>query len=124
MYDIGLPSHKALFQLYAERLHKLQRLVSTSATPVRTCGGPGAFVWRACEPRLQAVVPLFIMTSPLNHDVTVDFFRQHKFFGLRASDVHFFRQGTLPALTSSGKVSLHPYSTTAPKRCDACTGRL
>mmetsp|Transcript_20304 Transcript_20304/g.59319 ORF Transcript_20304/g.59319 Transcript_20304/m.59319 type:complete len:563 (-) Transcript_20304:113-1801(-) len=87
LYDIGLPSRKSLFQLYAERLLRLQQLV-TEADPA---GGP-------------AVVPLYVMTSPLNHNTTRSFFADHSFFGLDPAHVHFFPQGTLPALTSDGKI--------------------
>jgi UDP-N-acetylglucosamine/UDP-N-acetylgalactosamine diphosphorylase len=52
-YDIGLPSHKSLFQLQAERLLALQRLAAQAG------GGQGkALQW-------------FIMTSPFTHADTV-----------------------------------------------------
>ena len=56
MFDIGLPSHKSLFQLQAERLRNL-----------------GARVGHA--------IPWCIMTSPLNHEATVNFFSENNFFG-------------------------------------------
>jgi len=47
------------------------------------------------------------MTSPATHDETVAFFEQHHYFGLNKSDVHFFRQGNLPATdAASGKLLL------------------
>mgnify|MGYP003292806657 FL=1 len=78
MFDIGLPSHKSLFQLQAERLRNL-------ATQV---GHP---------------IPWCIMTSPLNHEATVNFFRDHDFFGMNREDIRFFEQGTICALTPEGK---------------------
>ena len=78
MFDIGLPSHKSLFQLQAERLRNL-------ATQV---GHP---------------IPWCIMTSPLNHEATVNFFRDHNFFGMNREDIRFFEQGTICALTPEGK---------------------
>lgn len=78
MFDIGLPSHKSLFQLQAERLRNL-------ATQV---GHP---------------IPWCIMTSPLNHEATINFFREHDFFGMNREDIRFFEQGTICALTPDGK---------------------
>lgn len=46
------------------------------------------------------------MTSPLNHDATEKYFKDNKFFGLKAEDVFFFKQGTLPCLTNDGKLIL------------------
>ncbi|HPO92746.1 MAG TPA: UTP--glucose-1-phosphate uridylyltransferase [Phycisphaerales bacterium] len=43
-------------------------------------------------------VPWYVMTSPLNHRQTVEFFEAHRFFGLKASNVRFFQQGVLPSL--------------------------
>jgi UDP-N-acetylglucosamine/UDP-N-acetylgalactosamine diphosphorylase len=38
------------------------------------------------------------MTSPATHDETVDYFKDNHSFGLPPEAVHFFRQGTMPAL--------------------------
>lgn len=49
MYDIGLPSGKPIFQLLAERVRGLSRLAGMPA---------------------GRTLPFYVMTSPLNHDVT------------------------------------------------------
>ena len=85
LYDVGLPSKKSLFQLYAERLVRLQKVASETAPS-------------------KVVVPLFVMTSPLNHATTASFFEANSYFGLEKDHVHFFAQGTLPALTTDGKI--------------------
>ena len=77
-YDINMPSGKTLFQLLAERIAKLQKLTSGN-------------------------LPLYVMTSPLNHDETVHFFKEHNNFEI---DVHFFAQGMLPCLDMEGKILL------------------
>jgi hypothetical protein len=56
-YNVGLPSHKSLFQLQAERLLAVQRLAAAagdgdgSSQPVR--------------------IPWFVMTSPFTHQETL-----------------------------------------------------
>ncbi|MFB0958771.1 UDPGP type 1 family protein [Proteiniclasticum sp. QWL-01] len=80
-YDIGLPSHKSLFQLQAERIRKI--------------GLDAGFS-----------IPWYIMTSPLNHGDTVRFFQKHDFFGLDPADIRFFPQGTLPSVDENGKILL------------------
>ncbi|KAK9471436.1 nucleotide-diphospho-sugar transferase [Dipodascopsis tothii] len=79
MFDIGLPSHKSLFQLQAERIVKLQQLAG-------------------------AVIPWYVMTSGPTRAPTEAFFRQHGFFGLDAANVVFFEQGVLPCLSNEGKL--------------------
>ncbi len=37
-------------------------------------------------------IPLFIMTSTLNHDATVSYLEAHDYFGYPKADVHFFTQ--------------------------------
>eukprot|EP00397_Hematodinium_sp_SG-2012_P028603 GEMP01030130.1.p1 GENE.GEMP01030130.1~~GEMP01030130.1.p1 ORF type:complete len:473 (+),score=119.69 GEMP01030130.1:104-1522(+) len=82
MYDIGLPSKKSLFQLFAERVVSLRALAG------------------------NASIPFIVMTSPNNHDVTVSFFQSNNYFGLPEADCIFFKQGVLPCLTSEGKLMM------------------
>ncbi len=50
-------------------------------------------------------IPLYIMTSPENHQATIDFFQAHDQFGL--DHVRFFVQGQMPAVDrATGKVLL------------------
>ena len=48
------------------------------------------------------------MTSDATHAETVDFFEQHQNFGLSAEgEVHFFKQGNMPAVEAgSGRLLL------------------
>ena len=62
---------------------------------------------RAARGRYRAVIPWYIMTSPANHDETLEYFQQHGFFGLSDEDVVLFPQGMLPALDFEGRLLLH-----------------
>ncbi len=72
-YPVGAVSDKPLFQIFAEGVLATSR-------------------------RFGAPLPWYIMTSPLNHDATIAFFRERDFFGLPESDVVFFPQGAMPSL--------------------------
>ena len=48
----------------------------------------------------------YVMTSLLNRDATVDFFKRNAFFGLEPDQVFFFTQGTMPAIGYDGKLLL------------------
>lgn len=86
-YDIGLPSKKPLFKIFAERICRL-------VTLAKEAGGEAARI------------PFLIMTSPLNDAETRAFFADRGFFGLPQEDVWFFAQGTMPCLTPEGKIIL------------------
>ena len=86
--DVGLPSHKSLFQLQAERLKKLAQLAS-EATDCNSCH-----------------IPWYIMTSEQTKGATEKFFKQHNYFGLHPEDIFIFEQSTLPCFDSSGKMIL------------------
>ncbi len=78
-YPITPVLHKTLFQYFAESLARVAEKYHT------------AIHW-------------FIMTSELNDKPTRAFFKEHAFFGLPESSVHFFTQGFMPAIDYSGKV--------------------
>ncbi|GAA5976374.1 hypothetical protein JCM10908_005476 [Rhodotorula pacifica] len=89
-YDIGLPSHKSLFQLQAERIRRLQ-VVAGAAKPL----------------------PWYVMTSGPTRKPTEEFFAENGYFGLEKEDVVFFEQGVLPCLTDDGKMFLDTPSAVA-----------
>ncbi len=72
-FPIGPVSGKSLFQLLAEQVVARSRAAG-------------------------ATIPYYVMTSDATHDETVDFFQCHAHFGLDPRHVHFFRQGTMPAV--------------------------
>ena len=93
-YDIGLPSHKSLFALQADRIHRLKQLAAqlTNTQPA------------------AIHLPWYIMTSLITHHPTLVYFQQHGYFGLPEADVHFFQQSELPALSFDGRILLESTS--------------
>jgi UDP-N-acetylglucosamine/UDP-N-acetylgalactosamine diphosphorylase len=82
MFPIGPVIDKTLFQIHAEKTLAVSRRYGTS-------------------------VPFLVMTSPATHNETVSFFKGNHRFGLPEDQVHFFRQGTMPALDlATGKLIL------------------
>lgn len=72
-FPISVIKNKSLFQLFAEKI----------LAAGKEAGRP---------------LPLAVMTSPLNHEETVAFFKEHQLFGLDPSQLSFFRQEMLPIL--------------------------
>lgn len=61
----------------------------------------------AATRRYGAIVPWYIMTSPLNHEATVEYFEKNRFFGLDPQDVMFFPQGVMPSFEmGTGRILL------------------
>ncbi|KAG6837642.1 hypothetical protein H0H93_004918 [Arthromyces matolae] len=114
-YDIGLPSHKPLFQFQAERIARLQNVAAARAG--KTAG--------------SVIIPWYIMTSGPTRKATESFFKSRSYFGLQPDNVIFFEQGkrsfpfssfppnqiylpgTLPCLTNDGLVLLETPSRVA-----------
>jgi len=88
-YDIGLPSHKTLFQLQAERIVCLKARASAEGAG----GRPVSLPW-------------YVMTSPMTDADTRAFLAENRYFGLPEADVVLFEQGTLPCLDFDGKIML------------------
>jgi len=84
-YDVGLPSHKSLFQIQAERLTTLQRLAKKDK---------------------DITIPWYIMTSAATRAPTEKFFAENKNFGLSDGQIKYFEQAQLPCLTPDGKMML------------------
>lgn len=79
-YDIGLDSHKSLFELLSDNLKEE-------------------------GDKHNIIIPWFIMTSRENNGATVEFFKQNDFFGYeKDKTIFFFEQGELPMVDTEGKI--------------------
>ncbi|KAK4170340.1 nucleotide-diphospho-sugar transferase [Cladorrhinum sp. PSN259] len=94
-FDIGLPSHKSLFQIQAERIRKIEELAAKKA-------GAG-----------KVTVPWYVMTSGPTRGPTEKFFKDNNYFGLRSENVIVFEQGVLPCISNDGKILLETKSKVA-----------
>lgn len=81
IFPVSPVRQKSLFQLFAEKVVAASR-------------------------QAKKLLPLAIMTSPLNHAETVAFFEKHNLFGLEKQQLYFFSQGTLPLLDEDGNLFL------------------
>jgi len=89
---LGFPGPKGAFPITPVRGHSLFQVF---AEKIFTAGR-----------RYGITPPWFILTSPANHDATLAFFAEHKYFGLEPARVHCFPQGTMPAVDFNGKILL------------------
>ena len=79
MYNIGKTKDVYIFQRIVENLMDIASLTETN-------------------------IYLFVMTSDKNHTKTVNFFKEHNFFGYKEEYVKFFMQEMAPATDYDGKV--------------------
>ena len=77
-FDIGLDSHKSLFELLCDSLKEASK-------------------------KYDVQIPWFIMTSKENNEQTIEFFKKNKYFGYE-KNIYFFVQGELPMLDTEGKI--------------------
>ena len=79
-YDIGLDTHKSLFELLCDYLKEEGK-------------------------KYGVTIPWFIMTSRENNKETVEFFEKNKFFGYQKDkNIFFFIQGELPMVDTEGEI--------------------
>ena len=78
-YDLGLDTHKSIFEIFTDTLNEARK-------------------------KYEVDIPWYIMTSEENNKPTVEFFKQHNFFGYPEKCVTFFKQGKLPMLSTDGKI--------------------
>ena len=79
-YDIGLDSHKSLFELLCDSLKEEGK-------------------------KYGVTIPWFIMTSRENNEQTLEFFEKNKYFGYQKNkNIFFFIQGELPMVDTEGKI--------------------
>lgn len=78
-FDIGLASHKSLFELFCDQL-------------------------KMAKDQYGVTIPWYIMTSRENNPATVKFFEEHDDFGYRDGIKAFFKQGELPMVDTNGKL--------------------
>ncbi len=79
-YDIGLDSHKSLFELLCDYLKSEGK-------------------------KYGVTIPWFIMTSKENNEETLAFFEKNKYFGYQKDkNIFFFMQGELPMVDTEGKI--------------------
>ena len=79
-YDIGLESHKSLFELLSDGLKEQGH-------------------------KYGVTIPWFIMTSRENNDDTIEFFAKNRYFGYeKDKNLFFFKQEELPMMDMEGKI--------------------
>jgi len=80
-FPVSPVKNKTLFQIFAETI-------------------------AAVSEKYHACCPWYVMTSPLNHQQTVEIFRANNYYGLNKDNVFIFQQGTLPNFDFDGRILL------------------
>ncbi|MCI9087665.1 MAG: UDPGP type 1 family protein [Clostridia bacterium] len=80
-YDLGLDSHKSIFEILCDTMKE------------------------ACE-KYNVTIPWYFMTSDANNEDTIQFFKDHNYFGYSKEAISFFIQGKLPMIDTEGKILL------------------
>ena len=78
-FKLGLDPDKSIFEILSDRIKESNEEYGIS-------------------------IPWYIMTSRENNEQTVAFFEENSYFGLKKSDITFFKQGELPMCSEDGKL--------------------
>lgn len=78
-FPIGPVSNRTLFNIFADSI-------------------------KAVGEKYSVVCPWYVMTSPLNHDRTMEVFQSNNFYGLGPENVFIFQQGTMPNFNFDGRI--------------------
>ena len=78
-FQISLVSKKSLFEVFSDKIYRATK-------------------------KYEVKIPWFIMTSEINHESTIQFFKQNNYFGLSKDNVYFFTQSLFPAVDFDGKI--------------------
>lgn len=81
-FDLGLKSHKPLFEIICDTLKKVQK-------------------------ENNVTIPWYIMTSEENNEETEQFFKTHNYFEYPKEAITFFKQGQYPMIDTNGKILLN-----------------
>ena len=83
MLSVTPIKHKSLFQIFAEKI-------------------------RYAEHKYDVRIPWIVMTSEQTHNETIEFFGKNDSFGVE--DLHFIKQGQMPAISYDGKIIMETRS--------------
>lgn len=81
-FDLGLKSHKTLFEIICDTLKKVQK-------------------------ENKVTIPWYIMTSKENNEETEEFFKKNNYFEYPKEKITFFKQGQYPMIDTKGKILLN-----------------
>jgi UDP-N-acetylglucosamine/UDP-N-acetylgalactosamine diphosphorylase len=87
-FPISPVKNKTLFRIFAETIVAVENKYSTNC-------------------------PWYIMTSPLNHNQTIEIFEKNQYYGLDRKKVSIFPQATLPNFSPDGRILLADKATIA-----------
>ncbi|KAG0343933.1 UDP-N-acetylglucosamine pyrophosphorylase [Podila humilis] len=105
--DVGLPSHKTLFQIQAERIQRLQSMAQAErATRMAADQGQGHAQDILHKPP-PVIITWCIMTSGATRQQTEKYLMEHHYFGLDPNNIILFEQGVIPCFDLDGKFLLN-----------------
>ena len=92
MFNIQLDSQFTLFEYFARKLLRLMEITKRKYPDSKFTD--------------KNMVKWYIMTSDMNHEEIIGFFKEHKYFGYDPESIFFFPQGGIPAVDYNGKIMI------------------